>query len=66
MDPRKIEIAWLEQVIANPQQYLRPRDQVFNMDYEPPEDQRALGRELAERYQVRSPQALTDCTTCHR
>ncbi|HEY7114998.1 MAG TPA: cytochrome c3 family protein [Tepidisphaeraceae bacterium] len=50
----------------DPTQYLRPRDQVFNMAYQPPPDQARLGRELAERYHVRDVQSLTNCSTCHR
>jgi hypothetical protein len=49
-----------------PEKYLRPREDVFRMDYEPPKDQLRLGRELAERYHVRDAQTLTNCSTCHR
>jgi hypothetical protein len=53
----------------DPAKYLRPREEVFRMDYEPPKaekDQLRLGRELAERYHVRDAQTLTNCSTCHR
>jgi len=46
-----------------PEQYLRPREEVFNMHWTPPEDQLEAGRALAERYHV---QNLTTCSTCHR
>jgi hypothetical protein len=62
------------------EQYLRPRDQVFNMRYEQPSadhpvklddgsvftDQIALGRELRHRYNIRSVEGITSCNTCHR
>jgi hypothetical protein len=46
-----------------PEQYLRPRSEVFNPFYEPPRNQLALGRRLVKEYKV---QRLTNCTTCHR
>ncbi len=45
-----------------PERYLRPREQVFSMTWAP-DDQDAQGRELKEKYRVRS---LTSCSTCHR
>ena len=50
----------------DPAKFLRPREDVFRMDYEPPKDQMRLGRELMERYHVRDAQTLTNCSTCHR
>jgi hypothetical protein len=61
-----LTMAWCLDCHRHPEKNLRPREEVFNMKYQPPADQLALGRELAQRYQVRSPQALTDCWTCHR
>jgi hypothetical protein len=47
----------------NPERYVRPREAVFRMDYEPPPDQVALGRKLVSEYRI---QSLTDCYICHR
>jgi hypothetical protein len=46
-----------------PEKFLRPREEVFNMHWTPPEDQLEAGRELARKYHV---QSLTTCSTCHR
>ena len=46
-----------------PEKYIRPRDQVFNMEYKPQGDQAALGAKLVAEYKVRK---LTDCSVCHR
>jgi hypothetical protein len=54
---------WCVNCHRNPEQYVRPRDQVFNMAYEPPPDQLELGRKLVNEYKI---QKLTDCWTCHR
>lgn len=62
-----------------PEKYLRPREQVFNMRYEPPSsqapvavdnrsfsDQVNLGKYLKTKYHLRSEQDITSCWTCHR
>jgi hypothetical protein len=49
-----------------PEKYLRPRDQVFNMAYEPPADQLALGRQLKQQYRIASVEHMTSCSICHR
>jgi hypothetical protein len=54
---------WCITCHREPEKFVRPRDQVFNMAYEPPPDQLALGRRLVEQYKI---QKLTDCWTCHR
>lgn len=48
-----------------PQKYLRPRDQVFNMNWTPPKDQIAEGLKLIQQYHIRT-ENLTDCSMCHR
>jgi len=37
---------------------------VFDVNWEAPEDQEALGRQLVEEYDVRVSQ-LSDCSVCH-
>jgi hypothetical protein len=49
----------------NPEQYLRPREEVFNMSWTAPANQSELGLELVRKYNVRTEQ-LTDCSICHR
>ena len=49
----------------NPEQYLRPREEVFNMSWTAPANQSELGLELVRKYNVRTKQ-LTDCSVCHR
>lgn len=50
----------------NPAPKLRPADKVFDMGYQPPPDQEALGRQLAAQYHLHPPELLTSCSTCHR
>jgi hypothetical protein len=48
-----------------PEHFLRPKEAVFDMAYQPPADQVALGRQLIEEYHIVT-QRLTDCYICHR
>ena len=61
-----LTMSWCLNCHRAPENYLRPRDEVFNMEYTPPRAQLSLGRELLQTYHVRSKQALIDCSTCHR
>jgi hypothetical protein len=54
---------WCITCHRNPEKYVRPRDQVFSMTYQPPANQEELGKKLVEEYHI---QSLTDCYTCHR
>lgn len=54
---------WCVECHRDPAQHVRPRDQVFNMAYQYPQDQKALGARLVQEYKI---QSLTDCVTCHR
>jgi len=49
-----------------PEKYLRPREEVFNMAYEAPADQIALGLELKSEYNVADVAHMTSCSVCHR
>jgi len=63
MKVNSLHMGWCLSCHRNPEQYIRPRDKVFDMAYEPPPDQLALGRKLVNEYKV---QKLEDCYTCHR
>ncbi len=51
-----------------PERNLRPKDQIFNMKWEPPADQIERGRELLTEYRVSKERLsqLRDCGMCHR
>jgi len=51
-----LQMEWCLECHRNPEKNLRPRDQVFNMAYEPPRNQDAAGRELALKYHVQKYQ----------
>jgi hypothetical protein len=60
-----LHMEWCLGCHRNPEQYLRPREEVFSVTYEPPADQVALGTKLVEEYNVNKAQ-LTNCSICHR
>jgi hypothetical protein len=58
-----LQMEWCLDCHRHPERYVRPRDQVFNMEYEPPANQLILGKQLIQEYKI---QSLTSCSTCHR
>jgi hypothetical protein len=50
----------------NPQNYVRTKDQIWNMEWQPAADQAKLGAWLVMQYHIRSGAALSDCSICHR
>ena len=57
---------WCVNCHRQPEKYIRPKSEVFNIGYEYPDNQLALGRKLVTEYHVQNSRALTDCFTCHR
>jgi hypothetical protein len=58
-----LAMSWCLTCHRNPEEYVRPRDQVFNMNWHPPVDQAAQGSKLVQEYKI---SRLTDCSVCHR
>jgi len=54
---------WCLNCHRHPERYVRPRERVFDMDWQPQEDQATLGARLVAEYHIRT---LDDCNTCHR
>jgi hypothetical protein len=63
---KSLQMEWCLDCHKNPEKYVRPKDQVFNMKYQPPSDQQTLGETLVNtQYHVHKEQ-LTNCAVCHR
>jgi len=54
---------WCLECHRQPEKFLRPKSEVYNIAYETPSDQLELGRRLVKEYDV-NPQVT--CSTCHR
>jgi hypothetical protein len=62
---KSLFMQWCLDCHREPEKYLRPKEDVFNMNYRAPADQVTLGKELMRRYNVNT-EVLTSCSTCHR
>lgn len=58
-----LHMEWCLDCHRNPERYVRPREQVFNLEWEAPGNQPALGAELVRLYHIES---RDDCSVCHR
>lgn len=58
-----LQMGWCLDCHRQPENFVRPRSEVFNMNYQPPANQLELGAGLVKQYKIRK---LTDCATCHR
>jgi hypothetical protein len=63
MQNASLQMEWCLDCHRNPEKFVRPREAVFQMDYQPPPDQLELGARLVKEYDIRS---LTSCSVCHR
>lgn len=59
-------MGWCLDCHRHPEKYIRPRDEVYNMEYVTPVNQLSLGRQLVEEYGIMPADQLTNCWVCHR
>ncbi len=60
---KSLQMEWCLDCHRRPEQYVRPREAVFSVDYLPPSNQLELGERLVAEYRI---QKMTSCSTCHR
>jgi len=58
-----LQMSWCLDCHRHPEQYVRPKSEVFSVDYQVPPNQVEIGRNLVKEYHI---QSLTSCSTCHR
>ena len=58
-----LQMRWCLDCHRNPEKYVRPRELVTKMGYEPAEPQEVIGARLVKEYNI---QKLETCWTCHR
>ena len=67
---KPLAMGWCLDCHRAPEKYLRPRDQVTNMTWDPVadagKDQLTLGLELKRKYNIPDATFMTSCSTCHR
>jgi hypothetical protein len=50
---------------THPEEHIRPKEEVFNIFWKTPNNQKELGSQLVKDYHI-PKERLTDCTVCHR
>jgi hypothetical protein len=60
---QSLQMEWCLECHRNPERYVRPREAVFRVDYQPSTNQAEVGARLIAEYGI---QKLTSCSTCHR
>jgi hypothetical protein len=61
-----LQMSWCLDCHRNPAQYLRPREEVYNMNWQRPANDPGMGERLVKDYKIASVEQLTSCSTCHR
>jgi Cytochrome c7 and related cytochrome c len=61
-----LQMDWCLNCHRNPERYVRPREAVFDMEWQPPADQLEQGARLAREYEILPTKVMTSCSTCHR
>ncbi len=58
-----LQMSWCLDCHNKPENFVRPREQVYSTRYAAPANQVEFGLQLVKEYKI---QRLTNCTTCHR
>ncbi|HEV3331367.1 MAG TPA: cytochrome c3 family protein [Bryobacteraceae bacterium] len=61
-----LRMEWCLNCHRHPEKYVRPREFVTTMGYQPAGDQEEIGRRLMQEYHIQDARLLTSCSTCHR
>ena len=61
-----LQMEWCLNCHRNTEKYIRPREFVTTMGYQPAGDQEEIGRRLQKEYNIQDVRLLTSCSTCHR
>lgn len=59
-------MTWCLDCHRDPDQYIRPVEEVYTMGYQPSEPQSTLGPKLVAEYDIAPGSVLDDCYICHR
>jgi hypothetical protein len=63
---QSLQMEWCLECHRDPAQFLRPRDEVLTMGYQPAVSQREVGQRLMHEYKIGTVEHLTSCSVCHR
>ena len=60
-----LNMEWCIECHKNPEKFVRPKEQIFNMTYRAPSNQEEIGKQLVADYNIQTQQLL-NCSVCHR
>jgi len=61
---KPLSMSWCLDCHRDPDRYLRPREELTNMSWQPPPDQADYARRIKIEKEIKPP--VTDCSGCHR
>ena len=60
-----LTMQWCLDCHRQPEKYVRPREHVFETDWQGTGDPLALGQQLIKEYKIKNERSLTNCSICH-
>jgi hypothetical protein len=61
-----LQMEWCIACHRDPSQYIRPKSEIFNMEWKDSDLNAAERVQLKDQYKIRSREMMTSCSTCHR
>ena len=61
-----LAMEWCLQCHREPERFIRPKSEIYNMDWQDADLASDKRLELKADYKIRSRELLTSCSTCHR
>lgn len=61
-----LQMEWCVECHRAPEKFIRPKSEVFNMNYQPGDIDQKDRDQLKIDYKIRSKEMMTSCSTCHR
>jgi len=60
---KSLQMEWCLECHRAPENFVRPKGEVFSVAWQPPANQKEVGAQLVKEYKIRK---MTDCSVCHR
>lgn len=61
-----LQMEWCLACHKNPEQFIRPKSEIYNMQWQDGDINEAERAKLKADYKIRSREMMTSCSTCHR
>jgi hypothetical protein len=61
-----LQMEWCLECHRKPEEYIRPKQDIYKMDWQAPANQREVGAQLAKQNKILDKFVMTSCSTCHR